>query len=262
VWPVREQPLSFAEGAAPHLFLARPESFAADRTRRENLIEMIKATRLPVAITSLGTVPQEIEDRDPSLSGWQIKSRALTRSLAFWLNQGAEVVLLHSLYEGQTDEMTHALMPLERDPLKFDYRTSLPLRTFRAFADALADARKLDALEDLRFRFALADDPVLVPATGGAAALKASDAVALLPFQVTRRRFAVAAYVVTPNIARPMKPVRMTLQVDREIRGDVATMHPSDQAKGKADVVEQAKDSTTVTFDLRDDVTFLVFGVR
>ena len=235
----------------------------ADFTRHDNLIRLLRSSRTPVADVSHGVVPDAIPDaKAGGLDGWDIKSRGLTRTLAFWLNQGAAFVLLHSAYEGKTDEMSHALMPYMEDPLKFRWSDSRPLSALRALVSAWDGAEKLAELDELTFQFSLAEDAELIGPSAEGGRLTASDAVALLPFQVTARRFAVAAYVVTPNIAAPMAPVRMALRIGRTVAGDVATLHPSGGASGKAEIVRREDGATTIAFDVRDDVTWLVFDVK
>jgi hypothetical protein len=264
VWPVRA-PLRFLEGKAPRLVLARPESYLGDRTRHDNLIEFIARSRKPVAITSLGTVPNDIPAAAAGrLDGWQIKQRGLTRSLAFWLNQGSHFVLLHSAYEaGQRDDGAgaHSLLPTSIDPGTFTIERSRPLATLRSFAQALEGATPIEKPAELTFHFALVPDPVLIPASGTSGSLRASDAIALLPFQIDGRTFAVAAYVVSPNIAQPMDAIVATVQIDRRIAGPVSTMRPATQQRGTA-AVEQCSDATVVRFALHDDVTWLRFAVE
>jgi len=261
VWPIRP-PLRFLEGKPPELVLARPEGWMADRTRRDNLIEMIRASKLPVAIPSLGTVPDEIPGASAGpLDGWQIKRRAMTRSLAFWLNQGAKFVLLHSAYEpGRRDrgEMCHSLIPNPIDPAGFRWQDAPPLVTLRAFCDALKGARPVARPAGMSFRCALSPDPVLVPPK-----LRASDCAALLAFQIDERTFAVAAYIMGPNVARRMQPLRMTLEIDRRVTAaGVSTAKPATGLTGTAQVTERTARSTTLCFDVHDDVTWLRFAVE
>ena len=264
VWPIRA-PLRFAEGKAPRLVLARPESYLGDRTRHDNLIEFIARSRMPVAITSLGTVPNDIPAAAAGgLDGWQIKQRGLTRSLAFWLNQGSQFVLLHSAYEaGQRDDGAgaHSLLPTSIDPGTFTIESSRPLATLRSFVQALDGATPIERPAELTFHFALVPDPVLIPASGASGPLRASDAIALLPFQIDGRTFAVAAYVVSANIAQPLEPIAATVQIDRRIAGPVSTMRPATQQHGTAPV-EQRGDASVVRFALHDDVTWLRFAVE
>lgn len=264
VWPIRA-PLRFADrGQVPVRTLARPESYLADRTRRDNLIEFIGKATKPVAITALGAVPAEIPDANAGgFDGWQIKQRALTRALAFWLNQGARFVMLHSAYEPEQPDdgaAAHALLPTSIDPASFALEQAPALRTLQSFSAALDGAQPIPRPAPLRFRYALDRDPVLIPATGTAGPLMASDAVALLPFQIDEHTFAVAAYVVTPNITQAMPPVRATLQIDRTLHvSRVTTIRPATLEHKEATIVARAANATTVQFDLYDDVVWLRF---
>jgi hypothetical protein len=264
LWPIRA-PLQFMEGEAPGLVLARPESYLADRTRHDNLIEFIARTHKPVAITSLGTVPNEIPASvGGGLNGWQIKQRALTRSLAFWLNQGARMVLLHSAYEAlQADDGAgaHSLLPTSIDPDTFTVDRSPPLTTLRSFVQALAGATPIAYPAALNFRFALDVDPVLIPASGASAPLRASDAIALLPFQIDRHTYAVAAYIVSPNVAQPLAPITASVEINRRITGPAAAIRPATREHGTA-AVEHRGNTTLLRFELNDDVTWLRFAVE
>lgn len=263
-WPLRG-PLTFSEMPAPRMILARPEGWMADRTRHDNLIELMKISRTPIAMTSIGTVPGDIPDAAAGgLSGWQIKSRALTRSLAFWLNQGAEYVLLHSAYEPgapQGGEMAHSLLPGPLEPGKFKWENAPPLVALHAFAEVLTGAKAVEKPVDLQFRYRLDPDPEIIPASGAHPALLASDAVALLPFQLDATHFAVAAYVVTPNITRPLEPLQLTLEIDQRITA-AHTLHPTSLTHGRPRVVSHRKNLTTLEFPVRDDVTWLSFTVK
>ena len=84
-------------------------------------------------------------------------------------------------------------------------------------------------------------------------------AVTLLPFQIDLKKFAVAAYVMTPNIAKPMSPAKMTLEIDKKINGGASVLRPCTQHESQARVVKQNDNATTVEFDIADDVTWLVF---
>jgi hypothetical protein len=253
------------EGKAPRLVLARPESYLCDRTRHDNLIEFIARCRMPVAITSLGTVPNAIPAAAAGgLDGWQIKQRGLTRSLAFWLNQGSQFVLLHSAYEaGQRDDGAgaHALLPTSIDPGTFTIERSRPLIALRSFVQALEGATPIGKPAELMFHFALAPDPVLIPGSGASGPLRASDAIALLPFQIDDRTFAVAAYVASPNVAQPLDAIAASVQIDRRIAGPVSTLRAATQQRGTA-AVEQRGEATIVRFELHDDVTWLRFAVE
>jgi len=267
VWPVRP-PLAFAEAGTPRLVLAKPEGWMADRSRHDNLIELLKASKTPVAVTSLGTVPGEIPEFDASpYDGWDLKSRGLTRSLAFWLNQGATMVLLHSAFEpGQPlgGELAHSLIPGWIDPARFAWQQAPPLVTLRAFADGLRGAQPLKETTPLNFRYRwLAPDVNLVPASGGRPALRASDALAILPFQLTERGYAVAIYVVTPNIAVPLRAQRLRLVIDRPlVPASLTLSRPVTGFTGVPALEARDAGSTTLCFDIHDDVTWLRFEIE
>jgi hypothetical protein len=266
IWPLR-RPLEWADGRPPEMVLARPEGWAADKSRRDNLLELIEASGRPVAITSLGTVPGEIAAAAAGgLDGWTIKARAITRVLAFWLNQGAEFVVLHSAYEPAATEggaNAHSLIPNPIDARAFRYQRSVPLVALKSFTDGLAGAEPLDDLIDLTFEYALAEDPELIPGSGQATGLRVSDLVAILPFQLTQNRYAVAVYVVTPNIAKPLGAVPIILQIGARLTGaDAVALHPSDQTVRRIHSVRATCTGTVLTFDVCDDVTWLVFDVE
>ena len=98
--------------------------------------------------------------------------------------------------------------------------------------------------------------PALIGASGNGKALHASDLVAILPFQLDERSFSVAVYVMTPNIAESMPSLKMTLQVDKKVIGDVSALRPSDQTIGKVEI-QKAEDSTIIKFDVHDDVSWI-----
>ena len=276
-WPIRP-PLKFFEGQPPAVPLMKPEGFMADFSRRDCLIPLLKTSKKPICLTSLGVVPYDIptlmiqkkegektvKAKADGVDGWLLKCKGLTRSLAFWINQGVPFVLIHSAYEGADDEMSHALMPKIADPLTFKWEYSRPLSTMHSFIEPVAGARQVNTLTGLKFKYALADDTELIPKSEKGEPLKASDAVAILPFQISKKKFAVAAYVVTPTITVPLKPTKMTLQVDQIVKGEVATLHPVTQVKGAATILEtNTKDkTTTMSFTVDDSVTWVVFTAK
>jgi len=262
-WPPRP-PHTYEHGNPPDMVLARPEGWMADRSRRENLIELINRSSKPNAITALGVVPKAIEGlAERSFDGWQIKQRALPRALAFWLNQGAEFILIHSAYEGDRGrwgELEHALIPGNIDPFTFQWSEAPPLVTLRSFCDALAGATVLDEVEPLSFRFAVVPDPIVIPATGDHGPMRASDLVALLPFQISANEFAVAAYVLTPNVVERMQPLRMQLEIDRTIE-TASFIRPYNGLRVQATDIRRTQDASTLSFFVFDDVLWVRFTV-
>jgi len=275
-WPARPAYTWFHD-VAPAMFLARPESYLADYTRHDTLLPVINASKKPLSLTAIGAVPADLQgamvdsvDADgkktrtkaPGVDGWEIKSRALTRTLAFWLNQGSAYILLHSAYEGADDEMSFSMIPELKNPAAFSWKQSQPLRTMHALSSAFDGAQKLNKIKPLAFRYELADDAELIPAVPMMGPLRASDAMVILPFQVTPTRYAVAVYVMTPNMFERLSPRQMTLEISAAIPGDVRTLVPTTQTEGKATVLSRAAATTTVQFDVSDDVTMLIFDVK
>lgn len=262
IWPVRN--LEFMEGKPPTMVLARPESWMADFSRHDNLIHFLKSNKLPVAMNSIGAVPRLIPEFEKSpFSGWEVKQRSLTRILAFWMNQGAEFVLLHSFYEGQRGshgEMMHSLAPGLMDPKRFRWQDAPPLRTMKRFMDGLEGAIPLERITPLHFEYSVEPNPVLIPRTGRAGPMRAQDQVALLPFQLDGNSYAVAAYICTPNIAERMKPLVMTLKIDRKIQGPVEILRPYNGLRIIKKVKSREEQSSTLRFTVYDDVTWLRFS--
>jgi hypothetical protein len=254
------KPLSWEHGAPPPILLARPEGWMADYSRHDSLVPLLGRGQPPIAITSLGLVPQDLPaPARAGIDGWRIKQKCVARALAFWLHQGAEFVLLHSAYEGKQDVMSHALIPYLPDPASFDWRSAPPLAIVAAFQAALRPAQPDTTPRALRMRFALEPDPVLIP-DRGAGPLRASDAVALLPFQTGNNRFAIAAYVLTPDITQDLGPLALSLRIDahttsataqRLLTGDTTTLD-----------VEHDNGESLLHADLYDDLTWIVLETK
>lgn len=264
-WPAR-QPLRFAEGQPPEIILCKPEGFMADFSRHDNLIALIRASRKPVAVPSLGVVPGDIPNlKECGMDGWELKSRGLCRSYAFWLNQGVPFVLIHSAYEGANDVNSHALLPEIKNTTNFTWQSSRPLTALHAFVQGLDGAKALSpgTLVPLRFQYALSIDPILIPASStNTPPMRAGDLVTLLPFQVDARTFTVAAYVVTPTLTVPMATTVMTLRIDKAIKGGVAVLDPVNQLAGQADILERGPDFTVIRLEINDCMKWVRFRVR
>jgi len=279
-WPTRP-PYQWIHQTAPAMVIARPESYLADYTRHDNLLPVMAASRKPLAMVSLGVVPSDLPGamvdsevvnadgtttktrvKAAGVDGWEIKSRAMTRSFAFWLNQGSTSVLVHSAYDNGTDEMFFSLIPVLPEPASFSWKQSQPLRAMHAFASAFDGAVPLKKITPLSFRYSLLIDRMLIPAVPTMGPLLASDAMVILPFQVTPTRYAVAVYVMTPNMFERLSPREMTLEISAAIPGDVRTLVPTTQAEGKATVLSRDAKTTTVQFDVSDDVILLIFDVQ
>ncbi len=84
--------------------------------------------------------------------------------------------------------------------------------------------------------------------------------IALLPFQIDRHTHAVAAYIVSPNVAQPLDPIAATIQIDRRIAGPVAAIRPATEQRNTAAVARRGN-ATLVRFAIHDDVTWLRFAV-
>jgi len=270
------------------MVISRPESYFADYTRHDNLLAVMAAGRKGLALTSLGVVPSDVPGamvpepiegdvngrvrmvKAPGVDGWDLKSRGLARALAFWLNQGSAYVLLHSAYEGESDEMSHALIPYMKDPAAFSWKQSQPLRAMHALASAFDGAQKLDKITPLSFRYVLVGDAMLISQSPGTlnrmGPLWASDAVVILPFQVTPTRYAVAVYVMTPNQLSRIDPLPMMLDISAVIAGEVKALVPSRQIeytmKANVERVRKNAPTSSVCFNVSDDVTMLIFDVQ
>ncbi len=263
-WP-RRPPLRFLEGTPPEVVLAKPEGFMADFCRHDNLIRYIVSSSNPVAITSLGVVPVDIPNATASgRDGWTLKAAGLGRILAFWLNQGAKFVLLHSAYEGKNDIMSHALIPYLENPLACRWQDSLPLSVLNHFTSALSGSRRLSQRDivHFEFRFRLDPDPVLIPPTGNAKPFRASDLLALLPFQLSKNEAAIAVYVVTPNIAVPLDPLTLTLEINKPTQRKPLIMDSLTGQKTDPQDWSVRENTTMLTMEISDTVRWLSIRFR
>jgi hypothetical protein len=267
-------PLSFREGTPPDMILARPEGWIADRSRHESLIDVLMRTKHKVGITSLvppGKIPDAAPGRQKDLD---VKMIGLPRMMAFWLNQGVSFMISQSMLDRAS--LTGGTEGAQVDAAAFRYQDSPRLVMLRRICDFLggANARPVAKLRNLSFQFALESDPVLIGPSRKAAttqesagepagpALAASDAVALLPFQVDEQTYVVAAYVVTPNIGQPLTPVKMTLRIDQRIADDVKLQRLTADAPAQAEIVERGDGWTTIALPVCDEVTWIRFAVK
>jgi hypothetical protein len=159
--------------------------------------------------------------------------------------------------------MSHALIPDQGQNLDtFQWPQSRPLTVLHAWVNALGDAKPVAGpLLAPRFRFAIEPDPILIAGTGNGQPLRASDAIALLPFQLDAKRLAVAAYIVTPDITKPLPTLKLTLQVDQALRA-VTARRPLEPARQQAKIRNRDRHGTTLTGEITDDVTWYVMDLR
>ena len=92
---------------------------------------------------------------------------------------------------------------------------------------------------------------------------RASDALAILPFQLTERGYAVAIYVVTPNVAVPLPAQRLRLLINRPLVPVSLTLsRPVTGFTGVPTLDAKENGTTTLAFDIHDDVTWLRFELE
>ena len=74
---------------------------------------------------------------------------------------------------------------------------------------------------------------------------------------------AVAVYIVTPNLAKPLAAQRLTLAVNKALRpGSLAINRPFNDLQGRPVLLTAAATKTVMRFDIHDDVTWLTFEIK
>jgi hypothetical protein len=182
-----------------------------------------KTVPVEVWITEIGILPSEAGVTDPE-TALRLKAKAATRFVLFYLQKGAGRVYLFSAFGGDlgTGILTERFLQYVRTRGYPDDDASWRSPALTAIGRIAGRMREgLDTtFESTRaLDFAVWDEPgSAVQFEGGGTKatppLRNVDALVLLPFQINRSRFAVGYYVVTKDLAVPMSPEMIRVDID------------------------------------------------
>jgi len=274
--PEREQdpknPARCLEGGSPTYRLCMAEGWAHTFIQCESLMHHLRPDkRLAVKpegverfhhyITEHGIVPAEagVKGDDASL---RLKEKFLLRALLFWLNKGLSRMTLFVAGPDKNDEgmglhlakvSELKAMPPEAEA---DAWLSPALRSLRRALRAFEGAEPIPKPRQLDVQFAkLSPDRKVFEAPEGKPSLSFSDLFAVLPFQVTAKKFVIALYEMTPNYnIEDLKDVsyRITLRPLAGKACKVSYYDPLADGALRVKVVECGDDALTLELPVID----------
>jgi hypothetical protein len=232
------------EGFTPAINIRMPEGWAHTFIQTECLIRHLNpksrhaerppgVTRFYHYVTEHGVVPGECGITDEA-RGWQLKSLCLTRSVCLWLNKGVDAVHYFTAYQPKALDM--GILPVALPGLpadaKFDEVATPPLKVLRNLTKALADSMPLGETRSLGVEVAALG--LTKNVFGGDSShppLRHRDVLAVLPFQLTPRKFALVVYVMTYDATRPIEPeeYRLTLKGVRGVKAALSLFDPHEE---------------------------------
>ncbi len=193
-------------------------------------------------ISEHGFRPAEIGIVGPAAAA-RAKSKFLLRAPMFWLNKGISALYVYAVYE--------------TDPLGFgifdaDGGVSPAMRALHMLTRHLAAAEPISAPRRLTLSLDRSDGGAAADSERGETA--PIDRVAILPFQVTDRRFALGVYVMTRDFPADLPPREHTLSISG-VRGDGAAVSyysPFTDSAEPVKVKARSDHSITVTVGVTD----------
>lgn len=98
----------------------------------------------------------------------------------------------------------------------------------------------------------------MLAATADGKRLRGSDALAILPFQVDERTWAVGVYVLGLDITRVAAQGTLWLEVDRKlVSKPVALLRPAAEWRAEAVVVKAEAGRTVIRMPVSEDLTWV-----
>ncbi|HEX9992689.1 MAG TPA: hypothetical protein VGB14_07170 [Acidimicrobiales bacterium] len=211
--------------------------------------------------TEHGCTPREAGITDPAVA-MHHKARCLVRYLPFWLNKGLAELYVSRAWDA--DPLGRGVLDPDVSPA--DRRApdealiGEPVAALANFTSAFEGAEDLDDVRQLGVQVTALGEQRRVFGGPGEATLWERDLLAVLPFQVTRSRFAVAAYVLTYDLTTPIEPEPYRLRL-ADLEPEEAEVRWYDPMTGEDEPVTdlvRGDDSITVTVDVADTTRLLL----
>ncbi len=248
----KDKPEFNLEGFTPTIDIKMPEGWAQTWIQTEGIMRHLNApTRLATHppkterfyhyMTEHGVLPAECGIKDEA-GAWDLKALCATRAYLLWMNKGVDV--LHYFQAADKGWSEFGIMPAEvvkklPADAKWDDMATPPMKAIRNLTSAFKDSTQLKTTRPLTFEFAGPANPR--PIFEGDAKhppLTENDVLALLPWQITEKKFIIAAYVMSYDATRPVPETTYRIAIT-EIAAD-AKVTALDVISGKAVAVEKA----------------------
>lgn len=213
-------------------------------------------------ITEHGCTPREAGLADAA-GAMRHKARCLMRFLPFWLNKGISQLYVSRSWD--EDPLGRGLMNPEVSPADrgadAEDLVAEPITALANFTSAFEGAEEVAVPRQLGVEVtAMGEQRQVFSAEDGSGALWERDLLAVLPFQVTGTRFAVATYVLTYSLIDPIEPEPYRLTFTGVVP-DKAEVRWYDPLTGEDEPVEdlvRGDRSITVTVEVTDTARLLL----
>ncbi len=242
------------EGYTPKIVIRMPEGWAHEFIQTECIMRLLnpeaRKTHPPGTdrfyhyMTEHGVAPAELGITDPAQS-FHIKTLCLLRSLCLWMNKGIDQLDYFCAYDEKPEGM--GVLPVDFLKLppdsKFDDVATEPMRALRTLVKAFDGAEGIEQATPLTVGVTELGESLKIFDGDGTAAhqpLWQREAVAVLPWQLTRTKFVVAAYLMTYDVTKSVgeQPYRLAIDGLPGTRRIVEYVDPT--SKRKLDVREKS----------------------
>jgi len=239
--------------------IAQPEGWAHSWYQTESLVRLIapaaRSARPPESpafahfITEHGFRADAVGLSDPR-DAERAKAKFLLRATLLWLNKGIRALYVYDAYDAD---------PLGFGVLAADGEPGAGLRALHNAADRLRAATPISRPRSLDVEVSTPappseETPTSASWADGARAGGLDELVAVLPFQVTDRSFALAAYVMTQDFPADLPPRPYTIGISgvRGLAAAVTGYAPETGAAVPVRVVSRAEQRVAVAVSLTD----------
>jgi hypothetical protein len=232
--------------------ITQPEGWALSWYQTESLVRLIapgpRAARprgsaaFAHFITEHGFRPDEVGIAD-ARAAQRAKAKFLLRAPLLWLNKGIRALYVYDAYDG------NALGCGMIDP---NGDAGDALRALHNLTERLSAATEIT--EPRRLAIELARVGAAAERTDAARSAPLDDLVAVLPFQLTDRAFALGAYVMTQNFPADLPPQPYAITVSG-VRGEHAVVSAYSPESGTVEpvrVVARSEREIVVELELTD----------
>lgn len=211
--------------------------------------------------TEHGCTPREAGITDPA-AAMHHKARCLVRYLPFWLNKGLAELYVSRAWDADPlgrGVLDPGVSPADRGASADDL-VGEPLAALANLTSAFEGAEELDDVRQLAVEVTALGDQRRVFGGGDGSGLWERDLLAVLPFQVTASRFAVATYVLTYDLTAPIEPepYRLTFTDLEPEEAEVRWYDPMTGDDGPVTDLVRGERSITVTVDVADTTRLLL----